>query len=105
MPTSEGLKVIWICGSPAGTTRSEIGIRAVVGGGETARRFAVGSELWLLYEFMLPTAYKLDDAEADHKRVLVQLHQVSGANPPLSLELRNGTLRLVRMARPKPRSG
>ena len=84
-PTPEGLKVIWIAGSPSGTKRSELGIRAVVGGGETPRRDPIGSERWYGLEFFLPDAYKLDDARADGKRVIWQCHQQGGSNPSLSL--------------------
>jgi len=96
--TAEGLKIIYIANNPVGTKRTELGIRKDVGGGETPRRDPIGSERWYAIDFMIPDAYKLDDSMADNKRVLWQAHQ-SGpgiVNPPLSLELRNGTLRLVR---------
>ena len=94
--TPEGLRVTWIAGSPSGTKRTELGIRAVPGGGETPRRDPVDSKRWYSIEFLIPDAYKLDDATKDEKRLLWQAHQEGGDNPPLSLELRNGTFRLVR---------
>ena len=94
--TPDGLKVMWMAGSSS--KRTELGIRVVPGGGGTPRRDPIGSERWYGLEFMVPDAYKLDDGTADAKRVLWQCHQ-SGpgiTNPPVSLELRNGTFRLVR---------
>ncbi len=97
MPTPEGLKIIWLAGSPTGTKRTELGIRAVQGGDDTPRRDPIGSERYYGMEFFIPEAYKLD-LFPDEKRVLWQCHQSGPGinNPPLSLELRNGTLRLVR---------
>jgi hypothetical protein len=96
--TPDGLSCVWTCGNPSGSVRSELGIRRDPGGGETPRRDPIDSERWYRYDFLIPESYKLDDAEADHKRVLFQNHQSGSGitNPPISLELRNGTLRLVR---------
>lgn len=105
VPTPEGLKVIWIAGDPSGTRRSEIGIRDKLGRSSGAewwelegapRRDPVGSERWYAIEFKIPEEYKLADSTKDQKRVIWQAHQDGGGNPPLSLEIRNGTFRLVR---------
>jgi hypothetical protein len=95
---NDGLSVTWICGNPAGTKRSELGIRATPGGGETPRRDPINSERWYAIDLMIPQAYILDDAFDDMKRVLWQCHQQGDGivNPPLSLELRNGTFRLIK---------
>jgi len=93
--TPDGINVLWIKGSPKNCRRAELGVRATIGGGETPRRDAPGTERWYLIELTIPADYLIENGMADQKRVLWQCHG-GGDNPPLSLELRNGTFRLNR---------
>ncbi len=89
------LEIEWVCNNPVGGIRTEFGVRATPGGGETPIRAPVKSTRHYLYEFFIPEGYVLNDAEADHKRVIWQCHQSGGSIPPLSLEIRNGDFHLI----------
>jgi hypothetical protein len=86
------LKVVFVAGTPE-CYRSEISIWGTDPSSKTAMRYPTRKVMWWGFGIRIPETHVLADA----KSVLFQWYQTLKMNPPLSLELRGGNLKLVRL--------
>jgi hypothetical protein len=84
------LTLTWKATSDLSNMRAQLVMKAVPGGGGTARRDPIGSERWYGFGIFLPQdGYSFEDQWANEKCVTGQWHQGGEngiVNPPLSIE-------------------